>query len=218
MERVEFRQDDALELPFSAAEFDVVVCQFGVMFFPERVAAYRQALRVLEPGGQFILNVWDKLSLNPFSKAVSDAMAERFPQDPPQVLVRVPYTYNDNAVIRADLAAARFATVAIEVVAKTSRAVSHRDPTIGVTRGSPMRNEIEARDPNGLQAATVAAADALAARFGIGAIEAPMQAHVIVASRGCISLPHRSRRSAVCRHRGRCTSDPSASPCRPSYP
>jgi ubiquinone/menaquinone biosynthesis C-methylase UbiE len=183
MERVEFRQADALELPFSAAEFDVVVCQFGVMFFPERVAAYRQALRVLKPGGQFILNVWDILSLNPFSEVVSDAMAERFPQDPPQFLARVPYTYNDNAVIRADLAAAGFATVAIEVVAKTSRAASHRDPAIGFTQGSPMRNEIEARDPNGLQAATDAAADALAARFGIGAIEAPMHARVIVASR-----------------------------------
>ncbi len=182
MARVLFQQADALVLPFAAAEFDVVVCQFGVMFFPDRVAGYREALRVLKPGGQFILNVWDTLSLNPLAEVASNAMAARFPQDPPQFLARVPYTYNDEAVLRADLAAAGFTQIAIDTVASTSRAASHRDPAIGFCQGSPMRNEIEARDPDGLQAATDAAADALAARFGTGAIEAPMQAKVITAS------------------------------------
>ena len=182
MVRVTFRQADALALPFAAAEFDVVVCQFGVMFFPDRVAGYREALRVLKPGGQFILNVWDTLALNPLAEVTSNAMAARFPQNPPQFLARVPYTYNDEAVLRTDLAAAGFTKIAIETVALTSRAASHRDPAIGFCQGSPMRNEIEARDPDGLQAATDAAADALAARFGEGAIEAPMQAKVVTAS------------------------------------
>jgi SAM-dependent methyltransferase len=182
MTRVTFRQANALALPFMAAEFDVVVCQFGAMFFPDRVAAYREALRVLKPGGQFVLNVWDTLSLNPFAEIASDAVAARFPRDPPQFLVRVPYTYNDAGVIRADLSAAGFAGIAIDTVALTGRAASHRDPAIGFCQGSPMRNEIEARDANGLQAATDAAADALAARYGIGAIAAPMQAKVITAS------------------------------------
>jgi ubiquinone/menaquinone biosynthesis C-methylase UbiE len=183
MARVTFRQADALDLPFSAGEFDVVICQFGVMFFPDRLAAYRQAIRVLKADGQFILNVWDALPLNPLAEVVSKAMAVRFPQDPPQFLARVPYAYNDDALIRADLAAAGFSKIEIETVSQTSRAASHRDPAIGFCQGSPMRNEIETRDPNGLQAATEAAADALAARFGTGAIEAPMRAKVIVASR-----------------------------------
>ena len=182
MARVTFRQADALALPFAAAEFDVVVCQFGVMFFPDRVAAYREALRVLKPGGQFILNVWDALSLNPLAEVASNAVAAQFPQNPPQFLARVPHAYHDDAVIRSDLAAAGFTNIAIDTVALTCRAASHGEPAIGFCQGSPMRNEIEARDPNGLPAATDAAADALAARFGTGAIEAPMQAKVVTAS------------------------------------
>lgn len=114
--------------------------------------------------------------------ATGNAMAARFPRNPPQFLARVPSTYNDDAVLRSDLATAGFTGVAIETVPSTSRAASHRDPAIGFCQGSPMRNEIEALKPHGLQAATDATADALAARFGSGATEAPMQAKVVTAS------------------------------------
>ena len=180
--RVTFRQADALALPFGDREFDAVTCQFGVMFFPDRTAGYREALRVLKPGGQFVFSVWDALAENPFAAVVSDAMAARYPQDPPRFLARTPHAYHDTAEIRAELAAAGFTTTAIETVKLWARAASHCDPAIGFCQGSPMRGEIEARDPGGLQAATDAAADALAARFGAGTIEAPMQAHVVTAS------------------------------------
>ena len=182
MERVTFRQANALDLPFASDEFDAVVCQFGVMFFPDRVAAYRQALRVLMPGGQYIFNVWDALSLNPISDVVTSAMADRYPENPPRFLARTPHGYHDDDAIRADLAAAGFTKVAIETVTLPGRAASHRDPAIGFCQGSPMRNEIEAHDPDGVQAATEAAAAALAARFGTGPIEAPLQAKVVTAS------------------------------------
>ena len=137
---------------------------------------------MLKPNGQLVFSVWDSLMRNPITATVTDAMAAHFPQDPPRFLARVPHGYHDVAAIRAELAAAGFTTVAVETVAMTGRAASHRDPAIGFCQGSPMRGEIEARDPDGLQAATDAAADALAARFGTGAIEAPMQALVITAS------------------------------------
>jgi hypothetical protein len=146
------------------------------------VAAYRQAHRVLKPNGQYIFNVWDALSLNPISDVVTSAMAAHYPQNPPRFLARVPHAYHDDNAIRADLAAAGFTKVAIETVTLPSRAASHRDPAIGFCQGSPMRNEIEAHDPDGVQAATEAAAAALAARFGAGPIEAPMQAKIVTAA------------------------------------
>jgi ubiquinone/menaquinone biosynthesis C-methylase UbiE len=182
MARVQFRQADAQKLPFADSEFDSVICQFGVMFFPDRVAAYREALRVLKPGGKFLFSVWDSLARNPFGTVVIDAMARWFPQDPPRFFSRVPHAYHDVALIRGELASAGFTAVAIETVTLPCRAVSGRDAATGYCQGTPLRSEIEARDPKGLQAATDAVADALAARYGTGAIEATMQALVITAS------------------------------------
>jgi hypothetical protein len=135
-----------------------VVCQFGVMFFPDRTGASGEVFRVLRPGGDFVFNVWDKIELNGFAQTVSQAVAERFPADPPSFMVRTPHGYNDVEMIAAELAGAGFADVRIETVTEQSHAPSHRDPAIGFCQGAPLRAEIEARDPQGLQATTDAAA------------------------------------------------------------
>jgi ubiquinone/menaquinone biosynthesis C-methylase UbiE len=183
--RATLRQADALALPFNAAQFDAVVCQFGAMFFPDRVAGYREARRVLKPGGRFVFTMWDALEQNPITRCVVDAMARHFPANPPRFLARTPHGHYDRDTIRRELAEADFGPVELDVVTLPSRAASHRDPAIGFCQGTPMRGEIEAQapGPDGLQAATEAAAAALAAEFGSGSIEAPMQALVIVARR-----------------------------------
>lgn len=181
LKRVELRQADALALPFADASFDVVVCQFGVMFFPDRVAGYREARRVLAPGGRFVLSVWDSLAHNPMTRCVVDAMARRFPANPPRFLARTPHGHHDRDTIHRELGEAGFDRVDLDVVTLPSRAASHRDAATGLCQGTPMRGEIEAQDPQGLPAATEAAAAALEIEFGRGAIEAPMQAVVIVA-------------------------------------
>jgi len=180
---VTWRQADALALPFPDGAFDAVVCQFGAMFFPDKRAGYREALRVLKPGGRFLFNVWDGIDDNEVSQVLTDAVAALFPKDPPQFLARTPHGYHDVALIREQLVQAGFGRVEIETIAKRGRAPSARDPAIGFCQGSPLRNEIEARDAGRLQEATEAAAQAIAARFGPGPIEGKIQAHVITALR-----------------------------------
>jgi ubiquinone/menaquinone biosynthesis C-methylase UbiE len=176
--RIRWQQADALALPFDDASFDAVVCQFGAMFFPDRVRGYAEARRVLRPGGRFIFDVWDRIEENEFTHVVQQV----FPDNPPQFMARTPHGYHDAARIRSDLSEAGFTDIVIETVAHRSRAASPRDPAIAICQGTPMRGEIEACGAPGLDAATGAAADALARRFGNGPIEGKIQALVISAS------------------------------------
>ncbi len=180
--RIEWRQADALALPFDDASFDVVCCQFGAMFFPNRVAGYAQARRVLRPGGRFVFNVWDRIEENAFADDVTHAVAAVFPRDPPQFLARTPHGYHDVARIREELSLAGFADIRIETRAEVSRSTSARDAATAYCQGTPLRNEIEARDASLLHVATERAAQAIRNRHGDGAVAGKIQAHVIVAA------------------------------------
>lgn len=179
IERVTFAPADAQSLPFADGAFDLVVCQFGAMFFPDRAAAYREAHRVLAPGGVFLFNVWDRLDSNPASQAVADAVAELFPDDPPSFLNRVPFGYNDKDAIEADLRSAGFTEVKSETVARRSRGAAG-DVAPGLCQGSPLRAEIEARAPDRLDEASEAALAALVRLHG-DPVDAAMSAHVFTA-------------------------------------
>ena len=179
--RISWRQADALALPFENAAFDLVCCQFGAMFFPDRIAGYREARRVLKPGGHFLFNVWDRIEENVFANEVTNALAEIFPNDPPRFLARTPHGYHDTALIRSELEAAGFSSVVIETRAEQSRASSPHIPATAYCQGTVLRSEIEARDPGKLQSATDYVAAALADRHGSGEVAAKIQAHVIVA-------------------------------------
>lgn len=181
-DRVKWRQADAVALPFENATFDLVCCQFGAMFFPERSSAYREAKRVLKPGGHFLFSVWDRIEENVFADDVTNTLAKIFPHDPPRFLARTPHGYHDTALIRSELQDAGFSHVAIETRAEQSRASSPRLPALAYCRGTPLRNEIEARDAGKLEAATDQAASAIADRHGRGEVTAKIQAHVIMAA------------------------------------
>ena len=180
--RIRWRKADALALPFEDAAFDVVCCQFGVMFFPDRQSGYREAKRVLKPGGYFCFNVWDRIEENVFANDVTSALAEVFPSDPPRFLARTPHGYHDIALIRSELEKTGFSSVVIETKAELSRASSPRHPAVAYCQGTPLRNEIEARDADKLEAATDYAASQIANKHGSGEVAAKIQAHVIVAS------------------------------------
>ena len=181
--RVTWQQADALKLPFEDSSFDCVVCQFGIMFVPDKLNAYWEALRVLKPGGSFVFNVWDKIEDNEFAHLVANSVEALFPQDPPMFLRRTPHGYHNKEAIQQELHQAGFSKLKFETVARRCRASSPSQPAIGYCQGTPLRGEIEARGASCLQEATDAATEAIAARFGTNAVDGKIQAHVILAYR-----------------------------------
>ncbi len=180
-DRVEWVPADALDLPFEDDSFDLVLCQFGAMFFPDRVQAYREAHRVLGEGGAFIFNMWDRIEENEFAFEVTRALVDAFPDDPPSFLVRTPHGHFDTATYLSELEAAGFSDVDIEPVDAISVASGPAIPAVAYCQGTPLRNEIEARGPPSLDEATSLAAEAIRARFGDGEIQSRIRAFVITA-------------------------------------
>ena len=176
--RVAFQRADAQALPFPDGSFDLVVCQFGVMFFPDKVRANREALRVLGSGGRYLLVSFDRLELNPVPRAAEDAVVALFPDDPPEYMERGPFSYADPVLIQHDLIAAGFTDIQVETVALSSR-VSASDAAQGLVLGSPFRSEIERRDPSALDRAVNAVTEALRPWHGKNA---SIAAHVVTAT------------------------------------
>lgn len=177
---VEWCQADAMQLPFRDRMFDAVVCQFGVMFFPEKAKAFSEARRVLRSGGVFIFNVWDRIEENEFADTVTKALETLLPENPPRFLARTPHGYYDDETIKRDLVNAGFtASPEITTLTARSQAKSFQIPAVAYCQGTPLRNEIEARNASRLGEATDIAAEAIAQRFGRGAVDGKIQAHII---------------------------------------
>jgi SAM-dependent methyltransferase len=181
---VEWREADAMRLPFEDGTFDAVVCQFGVMFFPDKSTAFSEARRVLRPGGVLVFNVWDCIAENEFAHTVTTSLESLFPTDPPRFLARTPHGYCDRRTIERDLAGGGFiASPQVATVTAHSRAQSPLIPAIAYCQGTPLRNEIEARDASRLAEATDIAAEAIAQRFGREAVDGKIQAHIVTIER-----------------------------------
>lgn len=181
---VEWRQADAMHLPFPDQAFDVVTCQFGAMFFPDKRKAFAEVRRALRPGGVFVFNVWDRLDQNEFTDAIEQALADVFPDDPPRFMSRMPHGYFDRAAIARDLASSGFEQQPEFItLAARSRADSPRVPAMALCQGTPLRSEVEARGPSRLAEVTEIAAAAIANRFGWGPVDGKIQALIVTVGR-----------------------------------
>lgn len=182
MARVQWQQADAMKLPFADGAFDLVVCQFGVMFFPDKRAAFGECFRVLASGGTFLSVLWDaydRMPDNPLWIAAR-TVGDMLKRDP---LTLLSPGYFDEPVIRADLAAARFRDVTVDRVTRPARAPSAEDAAMITVQGSLLRTAIEAADPARLGEATKAVERALSARFGAGAVEGETRALIVTATK-----------------------------------
>lgn len=181
--KVRFEQADAQSLPFADASFDLVVCQFGIMFVPDKVRANAEARRVLRDGGRYMLVIWDRVERNLATRAAGEAVARLFPDDAASFYERIPFRYHDPAIIEHDLLAAGFDDIEFETVELRSRALSARDAAMGLCQGSPMRTEIEKQGPDALERATAAAEQALRPFESPDGLDAPISAHLVTAIR-----------------------------------
>jgi SAM-dependent methyltransferase len=181
--RVAWRQANALDLPFEDQSFDAVVCQFGVMFYPDQGAGHAEAARVLHSGGRYLLSVWDNLASNLVAEEVHAAVAASFPDDPPQFFARTPHGHHDATKLATGLAAAGFRHIAIDTVRLDAGRLDAGKLARGFCQGTPLRNEIEGREKGALDRVTAWTEGWLRRRFGSGPIESTIQAHVLTATR-----------------------------------
>jgi ubiquinone/menaquinone biosynthesis C-methylase UbiE len=178
---VRFQPADAQALPFNDNSFDLVVCQFGVMFFPDKVRANSEARRVLRDGGRYMLVIWDRIEHNLATMAAGRAVGDLFPGDSVRFYERVPFRYHDIGLIERDLLAAGFTDIEYETVELHSRAVSAREAAVALVQGTPVRSDIEQIDPTMLGQATDAAEAALRQYEGPDGFDAPMSARLVTA-------------------------------------
>ncbi|MFR9798111.1 class I SAM-dependent methyltransferase [Streptomyces sp. MS06] len=175
-----WRQADAQRLPFPDGGFDLAVCQFGVMFFPDRIEAFTEVRRVLAPGGRFLFSTWGPLGTHAFEAALQAGLERAFPLDPPRFLRAVPHGCADPAVVTADLAAAGFAVEDEQELTLQGRAESTADLATGYLTGTPVRAAVEERGGGPAVRATVI--EEMTARLGPGPVTAPMTAYVFRAA------------------------------------
>jgi SAM-dependent methyltransferase len=179
--RARWRQADATSLPFGDAEYDVVACQFGAMFFPDKAAAFAEACRVLAPGGVYLLSIWSTLATQAFQLALVAGLERAFPADPPPFMTSVPHGYANDDAVTADLRAGGFHKVRVESVTLEGRASSAKDLAVGYCTGTPLRGQIEARGD--LAVATATVAEVMEERLGLGEVTGTMTALVLEATK-----------------------------------
>ena len=182
-DNVRFVEADAQQLPFDDGSFDLVVCQFGSMFFPDKVRGHSEARRVLVDGGRYLLAIWDRIENNPLTAATQQLLIDAFPDNPPLFMREGPFSYADPLRIESDLHDAGFPTVEIETVELRSRAPSAHDAATAFCYGTPMGTELDEHEPGSLDRLFPLVEKALRQFEGAGGIDAAMSAHIVTATR-----------------------------------
>lgn len=137
---------DAVALPFDDHSFDAVVCQFGIMFFPDKLKGLQEMHRVLKAGGKLIFNTWDKLENLPAVHLGRKVIDSFFETDPPE-FYNIPFSMHDDNELKALMQDAKFKNIKISLVIKEGVSASAADLARGMVEGSPMYVSIIEKNP-----------------------------------------------------------------------
>jgi ubiquinone/menaquinone biosynthesis C-methylase UbiE len=181
--RVDWEVADMCDLNFESESFDAVVCQFGIMFAPDKAAAFREARRVLAPGGRFLFNVWDAIDKNRFAMVANETITGFFPTDPP-TFYQTPFGFHDRGVIRKMLDSAGFSRIEDVVVSTRSQSPSAEEFARGLVEGNPIINEIQARGAASAEEIIKELADRIRKKLGGKPVPVHLQAIVFEAQAG----------------------------------
>jgi ubiquinone/menaquinone biosynthesis C-methylase UbiE len=181
-ENVEWKQADATDLPFTDRSFDAVICQFGLMFFPDKEKALRETYRVLKPSGTFLFNVWDAIEHNDLPNLAHTIITKFFADNPPD-FYQIPFSFHDQETIRSLLSTVGFREIQISLVPLPSMSPSADDAARGLIHGNPVITAIRERDEARIPEIEAAVAAAVSAQCGDKPVRGRMQALICSALR-----------------------------------
>lgn len=176
--RIEWQVADALQLPFADNIFDAVICQYGVMFFPDKPKGFAEAYRVLKPGGIFLFNAWDNIEFNPAINILNNVLQEEFGEEAPNFLKEGPYSFYDQEQIKLLLKDACFKKNELEVVKVASSFSSINDLAKGFLEGSPLFSYLQEKDKDKREVVSEKIRQQLISKYGENAGTVNLQAIV----------------------------------------
>jgi len=182
IENIEWRTENAQQLTFEDATFDLVICQFGLMFMPDRTKALSEIHRVLMPGGRFIFNTWDKIENNGAIYIGNQIICSYFPENPP-TYYRLPFLLDQPDLLQTNLLATGFKNIKVSVVEKEGVSPSAKESAIGMVEGNPIYNHIMQKDPTLVHVIRNAVEQKIAEAYGDSPLKTPLRAWVFEAQK-----------------------------------
>ena len=177
---IEWKEGNVTALPFPEASFDVVLCQQGLQFFPDKPAALRDMRRVLMPTGHLVLSVWRQISHCPWQRAVADALERHVSMDA-ALGIRGAFALGDREELRALVSAAGFRTIRVRIDSQMIRYPSLDEFVPGYLSATPVAGIVAKLDQPTRAAILQEVKTSLQPYVDDDGVAAPMEAHALVA-------------------------------------